>query len=161
MADQIKTLCPFENILIFPKRYNELYEQFKNLNHLLAWGHSKVIENLSIETACQTVILDQFASSPKVIENAVLKKGLKLNLTQMHKAESDIAVAAASIIARAGFVRGIEKLEGTYAQAFPKGASSLVLEAAKAYVNKHGKEKLDEVAKLHFKTTMNVLDISS
>lgn len=161
MADQIKTLCPFENILMFPKRYNELYDEFKNLNHLLAWGHSKVIENLSLKTGCHTVILDQFASSPKVIENAVLKKGLKLHLTQMHKAESDLAVAAASIIARAGFVRGIEKLEATYAQPFPKGASLAVLEAAKTYVAKHGKEKLDEVAKLHFKTTISVLDTSS
>jgi ribonuclease HIII len=158
MADKIKAICAFENILIFPKRYNTLYAEFKNLNLLLAWGHSKVIETLSQKTGCTQVILDQFASSPKVIENAVAKKGLKLSLVQKHKAETDIVVAAASILARAGFVTGIEKLESTFSHPFPKGASSAVLQAAKSFVITHGKEQLGEVAKLHFKTTNQVLD---
>lgn len=156
MSDKIKSICATESIVIFPARYNELYEQFKNLNLLLAWGHSKVIELLTQKTKCKKVILDQFASSKKVIENALQRKNLDLDVTQMHKAEQDLAVAAASIIARANFLNGIEKMNTHFKMTFPKGASNSVKIAAKQFIQVFGRDKLFEVAKLHFKTTQEV-----
>ncbi len=157
MSEKIKAICDFESIVIFPERYNELYEQFKNLNSLLAWGHSKAIETLHQKTGCKSVIVDQFASSKHVVENALKRKGLHLNLTQMHKAESDIVVAAASIIARAGFLNGLEKMKKHYQIDFPKGAAAIVKDAARTFISKYGKERLKEVVKIHFKTTSEIL----
>jgi ribonuclease HIII len=153
MAEKINQICQVESIVIFPQKYNELYQQFKNLNYLLAWGHSKAIENLHAKTGCHKVILDQFAASKSVIDQAISRKGLKLDVHQMHKAEQDLAVAAASIVARAGFLNGLKKLQTQYQIDFPKGASSIVKQIANEFIQKYGKERLHEVAKIHFKTT--------
>ena len=150
-ADAIKKLCPHSLVTIYPKKYNELYAQFKNLNSLLAWGHATSIEELSQKTGCKKVIIDQFASE-HVVENALSRKGLELDLSQRHRGEEDLVVAGASILARASFVRGIDRLSDQFHTPLPKGASALVVEAGKKFVAKHGNAPLNEVAKLHFKT---------
>ncbi|MFS8563118.1 MAG: hypothetical protein LVR00_01790 [Rhabdochlamydiaceae bacterium] len=73
MAKKIKERCPHTVIAISPKKYNELYETFHNLNHLLAWGHSTAIAELIEKTGCKNVLIDQFASEHVVI-NALKKK---------------------------------------------------------------------------------------
>ncbi|MDN3508775.1 MAG: ribonuclease HIII [Candidatus Neptunochlamydia sp.] len=151
-ATKIKKEYPHSIIQIFPKRYNELYDQFKNLNHLLAWGHATAIEELLKKTDCRTVIIDQFANE-HVVENALKrKKSLEVELSQRHRGEEDIVVAGASILARATFVQGIEKLGSQFNLTLPKGASSLVIKAGQQFVRSHGESPLNEVAKLHFKT---------
>lgn len=156
LAKKIKEICPHTVIAISPKKYNELYENFRNLNQLLAWGHGTVISELAQKTSCQNVLIDQFASEHLVI-NALKKRNLTVNLKQRHRAEEDVVVAAASILARAGFLEGLERLSEKYQMTLPKGASSIVLQAGVNFVHKHGKETLIEVAKLHFKTTQQVL----
>ncbi|MDJ0651522.1 MAG: ribonuclease HIII [Simkaniaceae bacterium] len=150
-ASKIKQEYPHAVIQIFPKRYNELYDQFKNLNHLLAWGHATAIEKLLKKTDCRTVLIDQFASE-HIVENALKRKALAVALSQRHRGEEDIVVAGASILARAAFVQGIEKLSSQFNLNFPKGASSLVIKAGQQFVRSHGESPLNEVAKLHFKT---------
>ena len=157
LAEKIKAICPVESIVIFPEKYNQLYEQFQNLNRLLAWGHAKAIENLHQKTGCKSVICDQFAASKSVIENALKFKGLDLELTQKHKAESDLAVAAASIIARAGFLRGMEKLSSQYGLELPKGAAAITQKKAHEFIKIHGALNLAKVVKTHFKTYLEVL----
>jgi ribonuclease HIII len=157
LAEKIKALCPTESIVIYPEKYNQLYSQFQNLNKLLAWGHAKAIENLHQKTGCKTVICDQFAASKSVIENALKFKGLNLDLNQKHKAESDLAVAAASIIARAGFLNGMERLSKQYGMELPKGASSIVQKKAHEFIKTHGTDLLSKVVKTHFKTYLEVL----
>ena len=76
----------------------------------------------------------------------------------MHKAEQNIAVAAASILARARFLEKLSNLSSEYEIDLPKGASQTVIENAKKFVDMHGKETLRKVAKLHFKTTTEVLN---
>ena len=151
LADQIKKECPYSIIQIFPKRYNELYDQFKNLNQLLAWGHATAIEEIIKKTDCRTVIIDQFAQD-HVVENALRRKSLQIELTQRHRGEEDIVVAGASILARTAFVQGIEKLSSQFNLILPKGASSLVIKAGQQFVRSYGEAPLNEVAKLHFKT---------
>ena len=74
----------------------------------------------------------------------------------MPKAESDIAVAAASIIARDIFLRQLEQLSNRYQIQLPKGASQ-VIDAGKQFVKQHGAKSLRHVAKLHFRTTTDIL----
>ncbi|MCB1084810.1 MAG: ribonuclease HIII [Chlamydiia bacterium] len=151
IADKIKKDFECSVVQIFPEKYNVLYEQFQNLNRLLAWGHATAIDELSKKTGCQEVIIDQFANEV-VVETALRKKGLSLNLTQRTKGEEDIVVAGASILARAAFVRGIEKLSERFNLTLPKGASQQVILAGKKFIASHGRAALDQVAKLHFKT---------
>lgn len=138
-------------VKIGPERYNELYAQFKNLNRLLAWGHATTIEKLVEATNCQKVIIDQFAAED-VVELALQRKALKVDLTQRHRAEEDLIVAAASILAREAFLDGLESLGRAFEMTFPKGASAATIRAGKMFVSKFGSSELKRVAKLHFKT---------
>lgn len=157
LATQIRSFFPHSIVRLFPIKYNELYEKFHNLNNLLAWGHSAAIEELVKSTGCTTVIIDQFASE-HVVETALRKKKLEVSLTQRHYGEEDPVVAAASILARSAFVEGIDNLSSMVGFVLPKGASSLVIEAGKKVVEKHGKNMLSKVGKLHFKTTGLILN---
>src|ERR1700736_2153605 len=111
LADEIRknTLGLFEVVLIGPAKYNELYEKFGNLNKLLAWGHARVIENLLAKKPdCARSLSDQFADA-RVIEQSLLRHGQKIAIQQRPRAESDIAVAAASILAREAFINWLER----------------------------------------------------
>lgn len=152
----IKRVCPHAVIAIGPAKYNELYAKFMNLNKLLAWGHARAIENVLEIQPATLVISDQFAD-PAGLRRQLFGKGREVELKSMVRAESDIAVAAASILARAEFLRRLMKLGEEAGMTLPKGASNLVIEAGKRYVVKHGKESLHQVAKLHFKTTQTVV----
>ena len=157
MAPDIKTICPHSVIVIGPQKYNELYAKIRNLNRLLAWGHAKALENLLERgVTCDRAISDQFGDE-RLILNALQEKGQTIVLDQRTKAESDLAVAAASILARAEFLVRLRRLSGEVGTILPKGASPAVELAAKMIIKKHGRERLESVAKLHFKTTQAVL----
>jgi ribonuclease HIII len=156
MAPDIRAICPHSLIAIGPSKYNELYAKIKNLNRLLAWGHAKALENLLGRVSCERAISDQFGDT-QLILNALQEKGRKIVLEQRTKAESDLAVAAASIVARAEFLMRLKRLSDEVGTTLPKGASPAVELAAKMVVKKHGQERLSTVAKLHFKTTKAVL----
>jgi len=145
-----------EVIVMQPKRYNELYEKFGNLNRLLAWGHAKVIETLLERVPeCRRAVSDQFAN-PAVLQRALQARGRGIELVQRTKAESDPAVAAASILAREGFVRWLASAGGKWGILLGKGVSGGVKAAASQFIAEHGREALGEVAKLHFKTAQEV-----
>ncbi len=145
-------------VLIGPERYNDLYERFSNLNELLAWGHAKVIEELSQRVPdCPRALSDQFAN-PRVLQRALERKGVDLELQQRTKGESDVAVAAASILAREAFVKWIERAKDQWGVALALGAGPPVLEAGQVFLDRHGEEELRNVAKVHFKTTNQLTD---
>lgn len=147
----------WEVISIQPERYNELYEKFGNLNRLLAWGHAKVIENLLERVPdCPRAISDQFAN-PAVLQRAMQQRGRNIELVQRTKAESDPAVAAASILAREAFVSWLKSQSQRFGIELPKGVSPSVKQNAAALVNKHGREILTSLSKMHFRTAGEVL----
>lgn len=156
IASKIRACCMTHVVRINPPKYNELYAKFRNLNTLLAWGHATTIEKLVEESRCKHVIIDQFADE-RVVLTALKRKSMILDLHQRTKAEADLVVAAASILARDAFLYGLEKLEQTFKQPLPKGASAQTIAAAKKLVEMHGADTLGQVAKLHFKTTQVVL----
>jgi ribonuclease HIII len=137
-------------------KYNELYESFKNLNKFLAWGHARVIENLVQKWNIEIdgVVSDQFGSE-QYIRNALSSMN-DLNLIQRPYGESNIAVAAASIIARDTFEKKIAMIQKEYGMKIPFGAGPKVISAAKQFAEKNGKENLIKVVKLHFKTFQQI-----
>ena len=156
LAAEIRRTCPVRIVAVGPERYNALYADMKNLNRLLAWAHARAIEDLLGEVDCERVISDQFADE-RVLRRAMQAKGKLVHLEQRHRAETDIAVAAASIVARGEFVGRLARLSQQVGIELAKGAGPPVLAAAKRYVTTHGAAALGKVAKLHFRTTQQVI----
>ena len=147
----------FALVSIGPAAYNRLYSKMRSVNRILAWGHARAIENLLDNVPdCPKAISDQFGDK-KTVERALMQKGRGIELVQRHKAESDMAVAAASIIAREGFLLALKKMEKQYGMEFKKGASAAVCDVAAALVRNKSPETLLQTAKCHFKTTDKVL----
>ena len=147
----------WEVIAINPDRYNELYAKFGNLNRLLAWGHARIIENLLERVpGCQRAISDQFAN-PAVLQRAMQTRGKEIELVQRTKAESDPAVAAASILAREAFVRWLKSEGQKLGMEFPKGVSEGVKQTAATLVERLGSDVLPTLCKMHFRTSSEVL----
>jgi ribonuclease HIII len=137
----VTTVVPIGN-----EAYNRLHSKMKSVNSLLAWGHARVIENL---------MLQKHRMNPKkeVVAQALMSLGREIELIQKHRAEEDLAVAAASILARNEFVTRLGNMEKQYNMAFPKGASAAVDAAAKEFVARYGADNLPKVAKMHFRTS--------
>ena len=142
-------------VALGPEAYNRTYERIGNLNRLLAWGHARALENLlKIVPGCNDVLADKFGNE-HLIKNALMTKGRNVTLRQQTKAEQDIAVAAASIIARADFVHRVQRLEEEFGTSLPKGAGTNVDQAAKALWLKNP-AILPRVAKMHFRTMAKI-----
>jgi len=156
LALAVRTAYPTSVVAIGPRRYNDLYESMRNLNRLLAWAHARVIENLLVQVpGCREAISDQFGDA-RLLERALLEHGRRIALVQHPRAEADPVVAAASIVARAEFLRRLSQLAARFGTPLPKGAGPPVLAAGRAFVARHGVQALGEVAKLHFRTTQQV-----
>jgi ribonuclease HIII len=160
LAARVRALCPHAELVLDPPRYNELHAQHgANLNRLLAWGHAEAIALLSEQAPQPRVVADQFGDE-RLIERALRARGLDIELTQRPRAEVDIAVAAASLLARATFVAELERLGQELGLALPLGASDLhaIRAAGRRIVQAGGRDLLGRVAKLHFKTSAQILD---
>ena len=161
LAMRITDICrgKYAIIEISPEKYNDLYGQFKregkNLNSLLALGHAKAIEEVLGMVDCKTAIADQFADENFIL-GKLQEKGRRIKLIQRHRAEQNIAVAAASMLARARFLEKLSNLSKEYKIDFPKGSSSSVVEAANKFCKIYGQSALRKVAKIHFKTVLEV-----
>ena len=163
-----------------PAAYNRLYAKIRNINRMLAWAHGTAIEELlEKRPGCSRVVVDQFAPTELTIRRALKERGKRATVEQRHKAESDVAVAAASVIARELFIRDILKMgeeadfnsvsgvlssdhqtNGPSDQVFrvPMGSSDpRVRELAEAMVRKNGPVWLMNHCKAHFQTTDKVL----
>jgi len=149
-------------LVLKPAKYNELIADFirqkKNLNDLLSWLHGTVITNLlKTHPQAEGILVDQFSPSQKV-RRYLLEKNCEISCIERTKAESDPAVAAASIIARYQFVESFNAMRRFYKIDFPLGATHKVIDIALEFCRQYGLGRLSEVAKLHFKTTDHVKD---
>jgi ribonuclease HIII len=159
LADEIRSVCRGYGMMrvYLPERYNELYHQWSNLNLLLADAHAQIICALQKKVSCKLAIVDQFGDET-LVRDALVRAGCKITLEQRHRAEDDLAVAAASIIARAEFVRQMAALSQTVGVDLPKGASNpRIGEVGREIVASGGLDALRKVAKLHFKITSAIM----
>jgi ribonuclease HIII len=149
--------CLHTAVAIGMEAYNRLHAKMRTVNALLAWGHARAIEILleqkdGMKPPPVRAISDQFASNKATLARALMPLGREIELVQRHRAEEDLAVAAASILARDEFVKRLGRLAKEFGLALPKGASAAVDEAARQFVARHGAAALGRVAKLHFRT---------
>ncbi len=155
LAPRIEAACPHAVIPWKPELYNAMYADYKNLNHLLAYGHAKAIEAVLEQHPATRIISDEFAKGGAQVKKRLGPLGQRCEFVSRVRAESDPAVAAASILARAAFLRILASLSKETGVELPKGAT-VVLPTARKYVALHGRETLNRVAKLHFKTTLQI-----
>jgi ribonuclease HIII len=148
----------FAIVAIGPEAYNRMYAKIGNVNRLLAWGHARAIENLLEKVPdCPRALSDKFGPVSR-IERALMEKGKKIKMDQRTKAESDPAVAAASILARAGFLMALRKMEKDFGiETVPKGCSAKVKQIAERLIADRGPGILLKTCKCHFRTTDEVL----
>ena len=158
IRNTLKDACSL--VAIGPEAYNNLYEKVGNLNRLLAWGHAKALSVLlEKHPECTRALSDQFADE-HLVRNAFRRMHPgEFQLEQHVRAESDVAVAAASILARAEFVRRIRLLEEKIGLPLPKGAGLPVDRAAKQIAVSGGEALLRTVAKMHFRTAYRALGL--
>lgn len=159
IADVLQQKAPsqVEVLCLLPPTYNRLVDKMGSVNRVLAWGHATVLENLlTRHPEVKKAVADQFGPEHQ-IRQALKTRGKTIELIQRHRAESDPAVAAASILARAGFVRAMQALGEQAGMTLPKGATHVRTPAEQLVRNK-GPEVLREVAKTHFRTTRQVLE---
>ena len=159
LAKRIKQICDNEVIGITPPTYNRLYSNMGNLNEILAWGHAQSLEKVLIRNKdCKVAISDKFGGS-QVLLSKLKEKGNSIELIQRPKAEENLAVAAASVLARAKFVEIMESMTKLFKHPFSKGANEIVKREAVDFLAKQG--DLKQVAKVHFKTHKEVLTLRS
>ncbi len=154
----VTTLVPIGN-----EAYNRLHAKLGTVNAILAWGHARVIENLLEREGAMRpppirAISDQFAASKATVVRALMSRGKQIELVQRHKAEEDVAVAAASILARHEFVTRLAALGKQYGLKLPKGGAVPVDEAAREFVRRHGRQNLPKVAKVHFRNAARLTE---
>lgn len=139
------------------EKYNELYQRFGNLNELLAWFHAQALQNALKRRHIKEGLLDQFCKA-KLVQKYLKKSGFSENFTlhQRVRAESDPVVAAASVIARATYVRQLKKLSDEADIALPKGAGGNVKTALRSLIQQQGRDNLPKFCKMHFKTVSEV-----
>jgi ribonuclease HIII len=150
----VTTVVPIGN-----ESYNRLMTTMRSVNRVLAWGHARVIENMMSQKALmkplpERAISDQFAYDKSTVAKALMTLGREIELVQRHKAESDLAVAAASILARDEFVSRLQRLSKQLGVKLPKGAGTEVDKVAKELVAKLGPAELSKFAKMHFRTAL-------
>lgn len=155
LDEEIRSSLPHAIVVLDPPEYNALHAKLKNLNLMLGWAHAQAIAELQSKAPCDRALTDQFGN-PKYVQDQLDSRGIQIALEQRPRAEEVPAVAAASIVARAEFVRRLESLSTDAGMTLPKGASDMVEDAARRLVRSRGKDYLGRVAKLHFKTTLRV-----
>jgi ribonuclease HIII len=139
-------------------KYNELMSRpGANLNRLLAWQHATALEQALATKRVPWGLLDQFSEQP-LAQRELARKGVKdFELKMRTKAEEDPVVAAASVVARAEFVRQMHALSKRFGAKLQKGAGPLVKEQAAQIIARFGAPALRDFAKLHFRTAYEVV----
>jgi len=155
--EQLRSQFHHAIIVYSPKEYNKQYKVIRNLNKLLANGHAQAIREVLVNHKADLVISDKFGKA-ELIENALSEKGITVKLQQLVRGEQVLEVAAASILARATFIREIEKLSAFLKIIIPRGAGSVVDEAGRKLAQRHPVSLFSKIAKTHFKNYYRIVN---
>lgn len=158
MAKIAEKIVPYSVLVVDNLTYNKIHKQH-NLNAIKAKLHNQAYLHLSTKTQMPSLaVVDQFAPEALYYRYLSQEKEIFRSLHFETKAESKYpAVALASILARAKFLQVMDQLNEHYAFTFPLGSGEKVDQAAKQFVERYGQEKLNEVAKVHFKNTQRII----
>ena len=157
VARRILTSAGPENtrvVVLPPKEYEvRRHAADNNVNKLLAQVNVQIFEELESEEV-KLFVIDEFGKAARSCVEPWLPSGVRLVVRP--GAEDDVAVAAASVLARARYLEEMDALSEEIGFELPRGATH-VLGAARRVAEQHGLEGLEEVAKVHFSTTARVL----
>ena len=152
-AVAVRGLCPHAVRVLSPEEYNERHKREKNVALFLSTLHAEAIaEVVRACDDCRHIVIDQFTFAER-LEDALEAEGVNLSVEIRPKAESNPAVAAASVLARSEFLGALERLGGEHGWELPKGAGTPVDRVAREMFEAGGMKLLHSVAKTHFKTT--------
>ena len=156
LEDVIKsTVVDFSVLELKPKAYNLRYKQVLaqggKLNQLLGYGHVAALSQvLERHEDCHAALIDQFTTS-LVNVRELTRRFPNCVVKQQPKAEVNLAVAAASVLARARFLRTMAELAEAAGEAIlPKGGGAQATACARRLAEKLGKAELVNFVKLHF-----------
>jgi ribonuclease HIII len=156
-AEEIKAICAYSLVTIGPARYNEAIGKARSQKSVWAWGNVRAIETILAKVTCNRVVARQFGDEV-IIETALGKKGRHITLEQSGDAQVGRAVAAATLVADAEYVRCMDQLSQRVGQTLPRGAvDQAIITVGREIVAKGGQEALMEVAKMHFEVTRAIL----
>jgi len=156
--EKLRSEFPHAILILSPQEYNERYSRIKNLNKLLAWCHAEVIRRAHELSPAGLAISDQFGKAD-LISAELAKFKVAISFKQLVRGEQLPQVAAASILARAAFIREMVSLSKHYGMRIPKGAAPVVDTAGRELVARYGLSVLPKVAKTHFKNSERVVPI--
>ena len=156
LEDVIKsTVVDFSVLELKPKVYNLRYKQVLaqggKLNQLLGYGHVAALSQvLERHEDCHAALIDQFTTS-LVNVRELTRRFPNCVVKQQPKAEVNLAVAAASVLARARFLRTMAELAEAAGEAtLPKGGGAQATACARRLADRLGKAELVNFVKLHF-----------
>ena len=159
IAPHILKRIPYSQVSVEPKKYNTLIKQGYNQAKIKAMLHNQVIHNLrdKVKKRAVLTVMDQFLNELRYYEYVKFSPYVEGQIKFETKAESKYpAVAVASIIARYSFLMKMKTLGESLNREVPKGAGKEVDTFAKEIVRDYGKDKLNEIAKLHFANTKKI-----
>jgi len=163
IAPEIIKVIPHVTIFLDNKVYNDNYSVDVNMNKIKAVLHNKVLLNLLKKEKYdyQKIVVDQFVNEKKYYEYIKDVPERVNNITFVTKAEDKcLSVACAAIISRFIFLKEMKRLSEELGIELPKGAGPLVDEIGKKIIEKHGLDKLKDIAKLNFKNTERIKELS-
>jgi ribonuclease HIII len=140
-------------VVLRPQEYEARRKAAGDINKLLAEVNVQILRELG--TGVELFVVDEFAKAARSYIEPRLPPGVRLEVRP--RAENDLVVAAASVLARARYLEEMEALSEEVGFELPRGATH-VLGAARQVVQERGEEGLAEVAKVHFSTTARVLE---
>src|SRR5699024_219334 len=140
------------------ERYNLLQKKGWSQGKMKAMLHQSCINNLVNKIpnrAYEGILIDQFCL-PDIYQRHIASEQLQLQESThfMTKAENySIAVASASVIARARFVQEMNRLSNKVGMPLLKGASKKVDQQIAQIIKEQGRGILNKIAKTHFANT--------
>ncbi len=153
-AVAIRQLCTHKVLSLPPPEYNERWGAVGNVAIVLSDMHAEALAAV-VPDAEALVVIDQFTTEQR-LHKALGEHGVKNPTEIRHRAEDNVAVAAASVLARAEFLIQLKELGNEYGTNLPKGAGPAVDGCAKRLYTDFGMDALRALAKTHFRTTEKV-----
>lgn len=162
IAPKVAKRIKYKSIILTNSEYNQKYKD-NNMNKIKAIMHNKALYQMVQETPkdeYEYIIVDEFAHEDRYYSYLTGTPNVQRDITFMTKAEDkNLAVACSSVISRYIFLKEFDKLSDSLHVPLPKGAGPQVDSIGEEIVDKYGKEKLSEVAKLNFANTNRILKI--
>ena len=160
IAPKVAKKISYKSIILTNSEYNEKHGNDNNMNKIKAIMHNKALYQMvqSTKESYDYIIVDEFAKENRYYDYIKESTEIQRGITFMTKAEDkNLAVACSSVISRYIFLKEFDKLADSLHVPLPKGAGPQVDTIGQEIVDKYGKDKLKEVAKLNFANTQRIL----